>query len=54
MDVAGMLSAEIASVHSSQIGKGFPKSKIFGDLFWGYFRGSDQSRGGYIGNYAEK
>lgn len=44
----------VASVHPSQIGKGLPKSKLFGDLCEGCFRGSNQSRGRYIGDYAEK
>ena len=35
----------------SQIGKGLPKSKLFGDLCEGCFRGSNQSRGRYIGDY---
>lgn len=44
----------VASVHPSQIGKGLPKSKLFGDLCEGHFRGSNQSRGRYIGDYAKK
>lgn len=47
-------NTEVASVHPSQIGKGLPKSKLFGDLCEGCFRGSNQSRSLCVGNYAEK
>ena len=44
----------VASIHPSQIGKGLPKSKLFGDLCEGHFRGSSQSGSLCIGDYAEK
>ena len=47
-------TAEVAQAPISQIGKGLPKSKLFGDLCEGRFRGSNQIRGRYIGDYAEK